>query len=202
MESKIFTFNASSFFLDASVESYLRAQGAVSIDFGAAAYINSELMPEILSELIGKSDAEISSNTSYLEKLKGELASLRGERDDAMAQNANVSLRIGSLSSEIVALKEQNSSALKSLENLQAENTCLQLKIKSASGMGPSPPDFSDETMKQSNEKLRRELQQIRSESVEAITSLKVLEDENEELRRELEQLKDQTKPVAAQKAV
>ena len=51
---------------------------------------------------------------------------------------------------------------------------------------------LSDKKLRQSYEKLQKEFQQLRSQSAEAITSLKVLEDENEELRQELERLKNQ----------
>ncbi|MGI0015756.1 MAG: hypothetical protein ACREBU_20255, partial [Nitrososphaera sp.] len=58
----------------------------------------------------------------------------------------------------------------------------------------------NDESLKQLNDKLRKELDQVRGESIEAIASMKVLEAENDELRQELDQLRGQLKAATAPK--
>jgi chromosome segregation ATPase len=99
---------------------------------------------------------------------------------------------------EIASLKEQASSALGTVETLEAENIRLQHALSNASNQVPKGA-ADNETLRQSFKKLQMELQQVRSQSIEAITSLKVLEDENEELRRELENLRGKQKTVPSQ---
>jgi predicted nucleic acid-binding Zn-ribbon protein len=171
----MFTFNASSFTLDPAVENFLKSKGAIAIDFGLMVYVNSEAMPAILSELVERSKPDAASE-------------------------------LRSHSTEVAALKEKVEGAAKVIESLKAENMRLQLALKSMQQAAPAAKQAagqSDKKLRQSYEKLQKEFQQLWSQSAEAITSLKVLEDENEKLTEELEQLKNQqaAKSVSAPKA-
>jgi predicted nucleic acid-binding Zn-ribbon protein len=64
-----------------------------------------------------------------------------------------------------------------------------------------APAPAADSGLKQAYEKITKEFQSLKAQSIEAITSLKVLEDENEELREEIETLRSQLKSAPAQKA-
>ena len=200
MSPKIFTFNASSFTLDPSLESFLRSKNAISMDFGAAAYLDSELMPQLLTELVNGSSANSNSlnDTDLLTKLRLEVGNLEVERDKIAGENRLLTTQTQAQTAEITSLKDQTSFALRTVETLEAEKIRLQHAVRNAASQ---PPKGSTEyeSLRQAFEKLQKELQQVRGESVEAITSLKVLEDENEELRLELENLRGQQKSLSAQ---
>lgn len=201
MSSKVFTFNASSFTLDPSLESFLRSKNAISMDFGGAAYLDSELMPQILAELINRSRADAapaSNETDMSAKSSLQAGELEAQRDKVVGENRVLAAQAQAQLAEIAALKEQASSALRTVETLEAENIRLQHAVGNASSQVPKST-AENEILRQSCEKLQRELQQVRGQSIEAITSLKVLEDENEELRRELEDLRGQQKTAPAQ---
>ncbi|MGH9991053.1 MAG: hypothetical protein ACREAZ_00185 [Nitrososphaera sp.] len=200
MSSKIFCFDASSFTLEPSIESFLRSNDALRMDFGNAAYVDSEKMPQILAGLMSESSSRVSSNENLLMELRAELSLLHAECEKLVGVNANLSSRVDSQSTEIASLKEQLSSALKKAENLEAEDARLQLALKSSSQAASNTVHTNDESLKQLNDKLRKELDQVRGESIEAIASMKVLEAENEELRQELDQLRGQLKPATAPK--
>jgi chromosome segregation ATPase len=200
MSSKVFTFNASSFTLDPSLESFLRSKNAISMDFGAAAYLNSDLMPQILAELINGSNAAAlsASNQEYLSALRLRMGELEVQCEKITLENRALAAQTQAQLTEIASLKEQASSALGTVETLEAENIRLQHALSNASNQVPKGA-ADNETLRQSFKKLQMELQQVRSQSIEAITSLKVLEDENEELRRELENLRGKQKTVPSQ---
>jgi cell shape-determining protein MreC len=200
MEPKLFTFNATSFYLDKTVESFLRSKSAISLDFGAAAYINSEAMPSVLSELLGNSAENTSSNES-LQQLRTEMDRLQTEKIRIEEENTKLVSQARLQSSEILSLTDQLAVALKAVEALETEKSRLLPVIKRV----PSSEclDPNDDAEKVSlYEKLLTEVKELRSQHADAIASLKVLEDENEELRTELEQLKAQPKPIAPTKAV
>ncbi|HEY8140369.1 MAG TPA: hypothetical protein VIE86_04735 [Nitrososphaera sp.] len=200
MSSKVFTFNASSFTLDPSLESFLRSKNAISMDFGTAVYLDSELMPKILAELVDRSSVDTvpSPNESDLSaKSNLQAVELEAQRDKISEENRVLAAQGQAQLAEITALKEQASYALKTVETLEAENIRLQHAVSNASSHVPKSA-ADNEILRQSCEKLQRELQQVRGQSIEAITSLKVLEDENEELRRELENLRGQQKVAPA----
>lgn len=197
---KLFTFNAGSFALDPSVEGFLKSKEAISLDFGATAYINCEAMPAILSELVEKSKADASSNAGLVAQLKAELGRFSAERQKMMGDNARLALQLRSHSLEVAALKEQAASSAKTIEALKSENARLQAALKNASIASKAIVQVAsgDDKIKQSYEKLQKEFRSLRSQSIDAITSLKVLEDENGELREELDQLKSQSRKAAA----
>jgi chromosome segregation ATPase len=191
----MFTFNASSFSLDPAVENFLKSKGAIAIDFGMMEYLNSEAMPAILSELVERSKLDAPSDTDLVTQLKAEIGRFGAEKQKMMEDNVRLASELRSHSAEVTALKEKVEGAAKVIESLKAENMRLQLALKSVQQAAPAAKQAggqSDKKLRQSYEKLQKEFQQLRSQSAEAITSLKVLEDENEELRQELEQLKNQ----------
>jgi chromosome segregation ATPase len=197
---KLFTFNASSFPLDPSVEGFLKSKGAISLDFGATAYIKSETMSAILSELFERNNSAASSNADLAAQLKADTGMYGAERQKIIEDNAKLASQVQSYSIEVAALKEQAAGATRLIERLKAENTRLQTAHKNT----PAPTSQTiqgDDKLKQSYEKLVKEFQDLRAQTADALTSLKVLEDENEELTQELERMKSQSKNAAAPKA-
>jgi chromosome segregation ATPase len=197
---KLFTFNASSFPLDQSVEGFLKSKGAISLDFGATAYINSEEMPAVLSELVERNKIDAPSNADLVAQLKAEIGRYGAERQKVMEDNTRLVSEVRSYSAEVAALKEQAAGASRLIGMLKDENARLQAALKNTQAPTPQPVQ-GDDKLKQSYDKLQNEFQALRAQSAEALASLKVLEDENEELTQELEMLKNQSKNVAAPKA-
>lgn len=165
--SKLYSFNAGSFYLDDSVAELLKSKGAISLDFGTAAYINSEAMPSILADLLSHNSVE-------------QLEILVQQNQKVAAQNSQLAVQLDSSAAEITRLTQQLAVAQKTIETLKSS---------------PQPADF-DSRMKQAYEKLQKEFNALRTSSIEAITSLKVLEEENDQLHDELDKLK--AAPVAA----
>lgn len=199
-QTKLFTFNASSFQLDQSVEDFLRSKGAISLDFGASAYIDSEAMPAIFSELVERTKTNTHSDAELVAQLKGDVGRYDAERRTMMEDNAKLISQARSHDAEIATMKEQLASADLHGETLRAENARLQAALINALSTKPQPA-ADDNKLKQSYEKLQKEFQVLRAQSAEALASLKVFEDENEELMQELELLKNQSKNTVAPKA-
>ena len=198
MPGKLYTFNASSFSLEASVEDFLKARGAIALDFGSYAYVSSDAMPTLLSELVERPAS--SSDTAVVGQLKRELNKFAAERQRLIEDGARLASQLKSSSAEITSLKEQAVAAFKAAEALRAENA--RLKAASAPAAPTQAPSAaSDMMLKQSYERLVREFQQLRSQSIEAITSVKVLEDENTNLQEEIEMLRAKAKNASAPKA-
>ena len=198
---KLFTFNASSFPLDPSVESFLKSKGALSLDFGTFAYVNSEAMPAVLSELVEKNKTDAHSSADLVAQLKAEVGRHGVERQKAMEDNTRQASQIQSHSAEAVALKEQAASAARMIEILKAENALLPAALKNTTAAPAAQAVQGDDKLRQPYEKLQKEFQALRAQSAEALTSLKVLEEENEELTQELDHLRNQLKNAAAPKA-
>jgi chromosome segregation ATPase len=190
LSGKLFTFNASSFTLDASVESLLRARGAINLDFGSSAYINSDLIPLILADLLEKSSKPASEE--LVAQLRAEIDRVSAQGQKMAEDGARLAQQVKSAGAEIASLKEQLAGASRTIESLKAESARLQVAQKSA----PQPA-----LDKAQYDKIVREFQQLKTQNAEAITSLKVLEDENEELREELDALRAQAKATPAPKA-
>lgn len=196
MSGKLFAFNAGSFSLDDNVEGFLRSKGAIALDFGSSVYINSEAVSAILSELVEKSqstDSSAASAEAMVAQLRSELGRFGAERQRLIEENARIALQAKSLGEQVTALKEQIAGSAKTIETLKAENLRLAVASKSPPP-APAPQAASDDRLRLSYEKLAKEFQQLRGQSIEAITSLKVFEEENESLRDELETLKAQAK--------
>lgn len=189
MSGKLFTFNASSFTLDPAVESLLRSRGAITLDFGQSAYINSDFVPLIMAELLDKTSSAASEE--LVAQLKAEIERSEGQLRKVTEDGTQLSQQLSVADAQVASLKEQLAGANKAIESLKAENARLQVSQKSA------PAPTIDRTQYY---KLVRELQQLKAQHAEAITSLKVLEDENEELRTELDTLNGQVKPAPAPK--
>ncbi|HEX2015035.1 MAG TPA: hypothetical protein VLA68_07390, partial [Nitrososphaera sp.] len=197
MTPKIFSFDASSFSLEPSVESFLRSKGAISSDFGSAAYINSERVAVFLPELLATSGAD-SRSRAGLDELETETLLLKSDRERLVQENAHLAEQVVSYSGKAEALKEQLSAGRITIEALEASNAHLQSATNGSSQATGATPYAKDVDLQQSCDRMQKELQELRSQSIEAITSLKVLEDENEELRKELEQLRGQPKVAPA----
>lgn len=190
MSGKLFTFNASSFTLDAAVEGLLRSRGAITLDFGSSAYINSDLVPLIMAELVEKSSSAASEE--LVAQLRADIVLSEAQCQKMAEDGARLAQQLKSAGAEVASLKEQLAGANKTLESLKAESARLQVAQKSA----PAPAiDMAQ------YDKIARELHQLKAQNAEAITSLKVLEDENEDLREELDSLKGQAKAAPAPKA-
>ena len=198
MPSKLYTFNASSFSLEAPVEEFLKARGAIALDFGSYAYVSSDAMPALLSELIERPAS--SSDAVVVGQLKTDLNKFVAERQRLIEDGARLASQVKSSSAEIASLKEQAVAASRAAEALRAENVRLKATVAPAAPT-QTPPAAADIMLKQSYERLVREFQQLRSQSIEAITSVKVLEDENTNLQEEIEMLRAQAKNASAPKA-
>lgn len=190
---KLFSFNAGSFALDPAVEEYLKSKRAVALDFGQSAYLNSDAMPSILAELVAKSATSQNPDAELVAQLKAELAKFGSEKQKLLDESTRLASQLQSASNKVVALKAQASAGARTIEALRAENARLQVAHKSA--------PVQDDGLRQSYDKLLKEFQLLKAQSIEAITSLKVLEDENEELREEVDVLRNQLKNALAQKA-
>lgn len=195
---KLFTFNASSFPLDSSVESYLKSKGALSLDFGTFAYVNSEMMPTILSELIERGKAEASSDTDLVAKLKAEVGRYSAERQKIIEDNTRLASQIKSYAAEVAALKEQTAGTTRLVETLKSENARLHSAMQNTPAVPSTQLSLADDKLKQSYEKLVKDYQALRAQCAEALTSLKVLEDENDELMLELEKMRNQINAASA----
>lgn len=195
---KLFTFNASSFPLDSSVESYLKSKGALSLDFGTFAYVNSEMMPTILSELIERGKAEASSDTDLVAKLKAEVGRYSAERQKIIEDNTRLASQITSYAAEVAALKEQTAGTTRLVETLKSENARLHSAMQNTPAVPSTQLSLADDKLKQSYEKLVKDYQALRAQCAEALTSLKVLEDENDELMLELEKMRNQINAASA----
>lgn len=192
---KLFSFNAGSVALDPAIEEYLKSKGAVALDFGQSAYINSDAMPAILAELVARSASSQNTDEALVAQLKVELARFEAERQKLLEESTRLASQLQSSANDVLALKAQVSISTKTVEALRAENARLQAAQKSA----PAPA-VQDDNLRQSYDKLFTEFQALKAQGIEAITSVKVLEDENEELRDELDALRNQLKNAPAPK--
>jgi hypothetical protein len=201
MPGKLYTFNASSFSLDAKVEEFLKARGAISLDFGSYAYVNSDIMPVLLSELLERPAAGSPDAAAVVVgQLKAELTKFAAERQRLMEESARMATQLKASSAENASLKEQAAASAKVAEALRAENARLKVASVPPSAAQAQSQTSADPLLKQSYERLVKEFQQLRSQSIEAITSLKVLEDENTNLQEEIEMLRAQAKNASAPK--
>lgn len=198
LKPKLFLLNASSFALDKSVEEFLRSKGAISLDFGFNAYINSELVSVILSQLLeeSKSAHVVSSKDEEINHLKEDVINLLAEIEKRTEENARLTHDVRSCNTKLISLNEQALDNSKLVERLKAENAQPNAKLKSTVIPKVDGEAHHVDNSNQYCEKLQKELQKLRSQNVEAIASLKVLEEENEELQKELERLKNPTNSI------
>ncbi|GEM_PF-1226596 len=197
-QSKLYSFNAGSFRLGEPVVALLKSKGAISLDFGSAAYIDSEAIPAIISELVEKANSapEKCNHEQLIADLKHELARSIEERENIANENVRLSFDLKAGILEIQSLKTQLEDCKKVIANLnEAARHVNTARVEQATEAAKAAPQSAGVT--QADEKVKKELQQLRHEHVEAIASLKVLEDENEELRNEIEALKAQLKNTA-----
>jgi len=199
---KLFSFNASSFALESSVEDLLKSKGAIVRDFGSFAYINSDAMPAILSDLLARSSAQASQTDidMLVNRLKSDLAISGSDRQKLLDENRRLESQLQVSTKEAIAYKSQLNLAVESIKRLEAETTKFSILSKSDSASRVTSAS-SDLVVKQSYERSHKELQALKAQYAEAITSLKVLEDENGELRDEVEMLRIHAKNPQAPKA-
>ncbi len=188
--AKNFTFSAESFPLHAGVESLLRSKGAIFMDFGSAAYVKSELIPPLLLGLIASENSDGSNQNSH------EIAILSSELEKSSQERSILTEKLKLLEEEIASQKNQSATAFGNVEIVGGEQSQPPADMNSTS---PSLAQFSEESSRHSNESLQKELQKVRSQSIEAIASLKVLEEENEGLRQELDDLRRRCMPTMDQ---
>jgi hypothetical protein len=151
--TKLFTFSADSFTLSPDLEALLRTKEAVYMDFGNSAYVRSNLIPSILSDLISSAGTTLAKNQPiFIQAVEGELAGKNSTSQGGVSKT----------------------------ESSQS-GTVLQA---------------SDSSLRESYQRLQNEFQALRSQNIDTLASLKVLEDENEEIRIELDGLKAHAKPV------
>lgn len=192
MIPRLFTFSASSVTLDESIESFLRSRGTILIDFGNSAYIDSEMMPRILSELLIQSNHNALS-LEAVASLEAKIKQLQEDRDNIVNENIELRSQVERQSTEIATLKTFAIPA-RDAKTTPADNANFPPQAENKSQVFQR----TDPDEKQNVEKLQLEVQKLRSQNIEAITSLKVLEDENDELRRELDGLKKRPKEMPA----
>lgn len=238
-KEKMFTFSASSFALGRAAEDYLRSKNAVYMDFGYTAYINSEAMPAILSELLERSsgpantaendgggnsgsnsnnDSDINAGKDLVAELQNRLAQSEDVRMRSAEESNRLASQVRSLSDEVAMLKEQTVNSANLVQALKAENQHLQsvAKAGAAALAAAVPPAGAGEAAaaaavatttastdssakpKESYEKLHKEVAALRAQHIDALASLKVLEQENEELQKEVDQLRSQRAAAAA----
>lgn len=120
-QAKLFTFSASAFHLDPSVEGFLRSKSAISVESRVTVYINSEAMPIILPELIERNRIDTSSNANLVAQLKAEVDRYRAETQKVMEENVKLASQTHSYSLEAATLKDQNVGAARLLDALKSE---------------------------------------------------------------------------------
>lgn len=155
---------ASSFHLDPSVEIFLKSKRAISLDFGTFAYVNSEVMPTVLSELVERGKTDAHSNAYVVAQLKAEVVRYSAERQKIMEDSMRLASQVKSYSVEIAALKDQAADAVKIIGALKTESACLQAALKHALPTRSSQSALSDDKMRQSYGKLQKDFQVLRAE--------------------------------------
>lgn len=196
--TKFFTFSADSISLDPGVESFLRSKNAIFMDFGSAAYVNSAMMPSVFSELIASAEMDRITVVDRVAQQSGE-AVLKEALQNAVQEMARLSEKIALQEAEITSQESQLAGAMKNIANLEAENLPFTAQ-GNMSSITQSSPDAS-ELASLSYDRLQKEFQILRSQNIEAIASLKVLEEENYELRLEIEDKRAQTAPIKTHQA-
>jgi chromosome segregation ATPase len=183
---KSFTFSADSFPLSYDVESFLKSRRVIYLDFGSSAYIRSDSIPAIMSELLLANSADL--------KKRDDAIAPKAELEKVSQEKAALGLKLNLMEAEVTSLRKQMSIIARDLEATRAENLLLISQKNASASIRPS--EGSDRGLRESHERLLKEFQNLRGQSIEALASLKVLEEENEELREELDRLRPQRAPV------
>jgi predicted nucleic acid-binding Zn-ribbon protein len=186
---KLFTFSAESIALSPEVEALLRSKNAIFMDFGSSAYVRSEGMPALIWELM--------SGNQRLQSLHAQTMDTENETMRTQLEKLNIEInglaaRLETKEREVHSLQKTVDESSKSISDLRAENLRL---VTLSHAQDQKPSAYSENRAEQEGyEKLQRAFETLRSQNIEAITSLKVLEDENDHLQRELESLRSQVK--------
>jgi regulator of replication initiation timing len=174
---------------------FLKSNGAISLDFGTVAYVNSEAMPALLLGLIENGIRDPSSNVDLGSKTNAEVVTNSAERQDIMEDTTRLTSQNKSYSAELFALKDEVAAAAGLFETLKTENERLHCALRNAQA---SKQIQGVDKIKESYEKLQKDFQALRAQSAETLSSLKVLESENDELMKHLEHLHNHSKNVPA----
>ena len=186
---KLFTFSAESFGLSPEVEALLRSKNAIFMDFGSSAYVRSEGVPAIIGELISINQRSQSISAQQVDAEKG---AIQVQQEKLNGEIQSLFVKLETKEREVVSLEKLLEDSGKTVESLRAEN----LRLTSLSRNQEQKPLTNDgnKTIQESYEKLQLAFQKLRAENIDAITSLKVLEDENDDLRKELESIRTQAR--------
>jgi hypothetical protein len=188
---KLFTFSAESIELGLEVETLLRSKNLIFMDFSSSAYIRSEGIHAIMLELIAKQQ---SSQSHVAEILTSEKLAVQAQLEKAINEVQVLRVELNGARNEVGAMRKHVDDSSKIIESLRSENLHLNALAK-AQDITP-PISAADPALRENYQRLQLAFQDLRSQNIEAIASLKVLEDENEDLRTELEALKGQAKAV------
>jgi chromosome segregation ATPase len=186
---KLFTFSAESFGLSPEVEALLRSKNAIFMDFGSAAYVRSESIASTMSELIsGQQSSQSASNRT----ISSEIAAMQSQLEKTNKEIQVLLARLEGKENEAISLQKRVQDSTKIIEGLKTENLRLSALVNTQSATQVVYGDT--ETLRDSYQKLQLAFQSLRSQNIEAIASLKVLEEENDDLRDELEALRSQAR--------
>jgi hypothetical protein len=186
---KLFTFSAESFGLSPEVEALLRSKNAIFMDFGSAAYVRSESIASTMSELIsGQQSSQSASNRT----ISSEIAAMQSQLEKTNKEIQVLLARLEGKENEAISLQKRVQDSTKIIEGLKTENLRLSALVNTQSATQVVYGDT--ETLRDSYQKLQLAFQSLRTQNIEAIASLKVLEEENDDLRDELEALRSQAR--------
>ena len=159
------------------------------MDFGSSAYVRSEGVPAIIGELISINQRSQSISAQQVDAEKG---AIQVQQEKLNGEIQGLFVKLETKEREVVSLEKQLEDSGKTVESLRVEN----LRLTSLSRNQEQKPLANDgnKTIQESYEKLQLAFQKLRAENIDAITSLKVLEDENDDLRKELESIRTQAK--------
>jgi hypothetical protein len=186
---KLFTFSAESITLSPEVEELLRSKNAIFMDFGSSAYVRSEGMSALIWELMSGNQR---LQSPHAQTMDTETEMMRTQLEKLNTEICGLVARLETKEREVFSLQKTVDESSKSLSDLRAENMRL---VTLGHTQDQKPSDHSENRVQhESYEKLQWAFQTLRSQNIEAITSLKVLEDENDHLHKELESLRSQVK--------
>ena len=198
---KTFSFNAGSFKLDTEVEVMLRQNNAITLDFGSAAYIDSEIVSKLLCQLVDNRKQDLVA----IEYLRNQLESADKRSSEQDLSNTDYGRENNVLKSQVSKLSadlDKSARLVKeyssTIDALRTEITKLRLSSSSPDvSKNNSSQAYNAQRVETADKGMNMELNKIRVRYAEALASLKVLEDENGELTEEIEQLRKQSRQAA-----
>ena len=190
-----YSFDSASFHVDSDVDRYIRERHLVALDLGRSVYLDSQKTVAIITELIQDKLYPTSSKTNdeSLEERDERIVGLETNNKRLVDDLARSRSQLNLISSNFQSAKmtlEENSTMIVAL---RSENTQLKATLSKPQIVYCDPNDMVARKLDQRSG--LSELELMRSQHIEAITSLKVLEEENCQLRQELDNLKQNAKP-------